>query len=92
MLNPKKCVFGVGSRKFLEFMIDQRGIVANPEKIQAVIDMKSPCTVKEVQKLTSCLAALGRFLSRLGDKCLYFFQAIKKKTMSEWGADAETVF
>ena len=61
MLNPKKCVFGVESGKFLGFLIDQRGIEANPEKIQAVIDMKSPRTVKEVQRLTGCLAALGRF-------------------------------
>ena len=33
MLNPKKCVFGVESGKFLGFFIDQRGIEANPEKI-----------------------------------------------------------
>src|SRR6187397_3431181 len=85
MLNPKKCVFGVDSRKFLGFLIDQRGIEANREKIQAVIDMKSPRSVKEVQRLTGFLAALGRFLSRLGDKCLYFFQAIRKKTRFEWG-------
>src|SRR6187397_1632047 len=92
MLNPKKCVFGVEFGKFLGFLIDQRGIEANPEKIQAVINMQSPHTVKEVQKLTGCLAALGRFLSRSGDKCLYFFQAIKKKTRFEWGDDAEAAF
>src|SRR6187397_537040 len=91
-LNPKKGVFGVESGKFLGFLIDQRGIEANLEKIQAVIDMQSPRTVKEVQKLTGCLAALGRFLSRSGDKCLYFFQAIKKKTNFEWGDDAEAAF
>ena len=73
MLNPKKCVFGVESGKFLGFLIDQRGIEANPEKIQAVIDMKSPRSVKEAQKLTGCLDALGRFLSWSGYKCLYFF-------------------
>ena len=54
--------------------------------------MKSPGTVKEVQKLTDCLAALGRFLSRSGDKCLYFFQAIKKKIRFEWGENAEATF
>ena len=73
MLNPKKCVFGVESGKFLRFLIDQRGIEANLEKIQALINMQSPRTVKEVQKLTGCLAALGRFFSRSGDKCLHFF-------------------
>lgn len=72
-LNPKKCVFGVESGKFLGFLIDQRGIEANSDKVQAVIDMKSPRSVREMQKLTGCLAALGHFLSRSGDKCHYFF-------------------
>ena len=92
MLNPKKCVFGVESGKFLGFLIDQRGIEANPEKIQAVLDMKSPSSVKEVQKLTGCLAALGRFLSRSGDKCQYFFDAVRKKSKFEWTSEAEQAF
>ncbi|XP_021760184.1 uncharacterized protein LOC110725012 [Chenopodium quinoa] len=51
--------------------------------------MKSPRTIKEVQRLTGCLAALDRFLSRSGDKCRYFFQTIKKKAMFEWTEEAE---
>ncbi|XP_065632981.1 uncharacterized protein LOC112035103 [Quercus suber] len=58
-LNPGKCVFGVASGKFLGFMVSQRGIEANPEKVQAIINMASPKTVKEVQKLTGRIAALN---------------------------------
>ncbi|XP_021769836.1 uncharacterized protein LOC110734083 [Chenopodium quinoa] len=58
ILNPKKYVFGVESGKFLGFLIDQRGIEANLGKIQDVLDMKSPRTIKEVQRLTGYLAAL----------------------------------
>ena len=47
-LNPGKCVFGVASGKFLGFMVSQRGIEANLEKVQAIINMASPKTVKEV--------------------------------------------
>ena len=47
-LNPSKCVFGVVSRKFLGFMVSQRGIEANLEKVQAILDMMSPKAVKEV--------------------------------------------
>ena len=47
-LNPSKCVFGITSRKFLDFIVSQRGIEANPEKVQAIINMASPRTVKEV--------------------------------------------
>ncbi|KAM2702669.1 hypothetical protein EV2_004352 [Malus domestica] len=43
-LNPNKCAFGVGSGKFLGFMISQRGIEANPEKIKAILDMKESLT------------------------------------------------
>ncbi|XP_056685828.1 uncharacterized protein [Spinacia oleracea] len=91
-LNPKKCIFGVSSGKFLGFLIDERGIEANSDKVQAVINMTSPKTVKDVQRLTGCLAALGRFLSRAGDKCHYFFSTIKKGTQFEWTPQAETAF
>ncbi|XP_021727471.1 uncharacterized protein LOC110694611 [Chenopodium quinoa] len=56
------------------------------------MDMKSQWTIKEVQRLTGCLAALGRFLSRSGDKCRYFFQTIKKKAMFEWTEEADEAF
>ncbi|MCH91574.1 gag-pol polyprotein [Trifolium medium] len=51
-LNPAKCSFGVQAGKFLGFMLTNRGIEANPEKCQAIIDMRSPTSVKEVQQLT----------------------------------------
>ena len=77
-LNPSKCVFGVASGKFLGFMVSQRGIEANPEKVQAIINMVSPRTVKEVQKLTGRISALNRFVSRATDKCLPFFKTMKQ--------------
>ena len=76
-LNPSKCVFGVVSGKFLGFMVSQRAIEANPEKVQAIINMVSPKTIKEVQKLTGRIAALNRFVSRAMDKCLLFFKTLK---------------
>ena len=51
-LNPSKCAFGVSSGKFLGFMVSHMGIEANPDKIQAIPDMKPPQSVKEVQSLT----------------------------------------
>ena len=47
-LNPGKCIFGVASGKFMGFTVSQRGIKANPKKVQAIINMASPKTVKEV--------------------------------------------
>ena len=83
-LNPSKCVFGVASGKFLGFMVSQRGIKANSEKVQAVINMVSPRTVKEVQKLTRRIAALNRFFKTLKrdfawtDECEVVFQELKR--------------
>ncbi|KAM2393054.1 hypothetical protein ACFX1X_036456 [Malus domestica] len=61
-LNPNKCAFGVGSGKFLGFMISQRGIEANPEKIKAILNMKEPVTSKDIQSLTGKVASLTRFI------------------------------
>ena len=47
-LNPSKCVFGVTEGKFLGFMVSQRGIKVNPEKIRAIMDLAPPKKVKEV--------------------------------------------
>ena len=77
-LNTGKCVFGVASGKFLGFMVSQRGIKANLEKVQAIIDTALPRTVKEVQKLTGRVATLNRFISRVTDKCLPFFKTLKQ--------------
>nr|KYP52031.1 Retrovirus-related Pol polyprotein from transposon 17.6 [Cajanus cajan] len=45
-LNPVKCTFGVADGKFLGFMLSKRGIEANPDKCQAIINMRSPRNVK----------------------------------------------
>ncbi|XP_057542470.1 uncharacterized protein LOC130820933 [Amaranthus tricolor] len=90
-LNPEKCVFGVTGGKCLGFFVDERGIEANPEKIQAIQDMKSSGSVKEVQKITGCIAALRRFLSKSADRCSPFFKTLKQSKF-EWTREAEESF
>jgi hypothetical protein len=58
MLNPNKCVFGVSTGKLLDFLVLHRGIEANPVKIKAIEEMRPPARIKNVHKLTGCLAAL----------------------------------
>jgi len=48
-LNLEKCVFGVEAGKFLGFLLTEPGIQVNPEKCAAIIFMRSPISVKEVQ-------------------------------------------
>ncbi|KAM1798093.1 hypothetical protein ACFX12_032194 [Malus domestica] len=92
-LNPNKCAFGVGSGKFLGFMISQRGIEANPEKIKAILDMKEPITSKDVQSLTGKVAALTRFISKATDRCAPFFKALKgNKKYITWTEECAKAF
>lgn len=64
-LNPEKYAFGVSSGKFLVFMVSQRGIEVNPDKIKAIEDIPNQLSsVREVQRLTGRLTALSRFISR----------------------------
>ncbi|KAL5768788.1 hypothetical protein ACOSP7_015333 [Xanthoceras sorbifolium] len=91
-LNPEKCVFGVTSGKFLGFMVHQRGIEANPDKIKAIQELRSPRTIKEIQGLTGRVIALSRFVSRLTDRCLPFFRALKKNTSNIWTSECEKAF
>ena len=67
-LNPAKCAFEASIGKFLGFIGNNRGIEANPDKIKAVLDMPSPSSIKEVQRLTRRIIALSRFVSRASDK------------------------
>ena len=59
-------------------MISQQGIKDNPDKIKAIMEIKSPKMVKEVQSISRRVTALNRFVSRATDKCLPFFKVLKK--------------
>ena len=89
-MNPAKCAFGVSAKKCLGFIVNHRGIEANPDKIKVVLDMPSPFGIKEVQCLTGRIAALSRFVSRASDKCEPFFQVLKKAF--QWDTKCEEAF
>ncbi|KAL0439573.1 UNVERIFIED_CONTAM: Transposon Ty3-G Gag-Pol polyprotein [Sesamum latifolium] len=91
-LNPAKCTFGVRGGKFLGYIIFERGIEANPEKISAIMDMSPPHSIKDVQKLAGRLAALNRFISRSADKGLPFFKVLRGATKFEWTTASQEVF
>ena len=89
-LNLTKCAFGVSVGKFLGFIVNNRGIETNPNKIKVVLDMHPPSNTKEIQRLTGRIAALSHFVSRSNDKCRPFFQVLKKAF--HWDAQCEEAF
>ena len=74
------------------FLVSHRGIEANPEKVKVVEDMSPPKTLREMQKLTGHVTALGHFISKLGERALPFFQLMKKKGPFEWTEEADKEF
>jgi len=91
-LNPEKCVFGVEAVKFLGFLLTERAIEANPEKCAAIIAMRSPILVKEVQQLTGHMAAMSIFVIAKGDKGHPYFQGLMRNSRFVWNRECEEAF
>ncbi|KAG7583777.1 Reverse transcriptase domain [Arabidopsis suecica] len=91
-LNPAKCTFGVTSGEFLGYVVTRRGIEANPKQIRAILELPSPKNAKEVQRLTGRIAALNRFIARSTDKCLPFYNLLKRREKFEWDEASEKAF
>jgi hypothetical protein len=88
-LNPEKCVFGVPRGMLLGFIVSERGIKANPEKIAAITNMVPIKDLKGVQRVMGCLAALSRFISCLGEKGLPLYCLLRKAERFTWTPKAE---
>ncbi|GJZ28313.1 reverse transcriptase domain-containing protein [Tanacetum coccineum] len=94
-LNPKKCTFGAVEGMFLGYMISSKGIKPYPEITEAVLQLPSPRTIKEVQSLNKKLSSLNRFLSKSAEKSLSLFKTLKKcikKSDFHWTPEAEQAF
>jgi hypothetical protein len=91
-LNPEKCVFGVQSGRLLGFLVSKRGIEVDPQKIQAILDMKPPHNRKQAQRLTGRLAALNRFIAKSAERSLPLFKVLKSSDPFKWGAEQQASF
>ncbi|XP_014493154.1 uncharacterized protein LOC106755497 [Vigna radiata var. radiata] len=91
-LNPLKCTFGVAAGKFLGFMLTTHGIEANPEKCRAILEMRSPSNLKEVQRLVGRLTSLSRFIPKLADRIQPILKIMKKQAQGEWNERCEAAF
>ena len=78
--------------KFLGFLLSKRGIEENPDKCAAILEMRSPAIVKEVQQLTGRMAALSRFVSASGEKGHPYFLCLKRNNRFAWTKECEEAF
>ena len=91
-LNASKCSFGVGSGKFLDYMVTHRGIEVSPDQIKVIHNLQAPRNPKEIQKLTGMIAALNQFISRSTDQCRPFYLLMNKWKWFEWSEDCVLAF
>ena len=89
MLNPGKSIFGVPAGQLLGFIVSYRGIEVNPEKIKAILNISKPANLKDIQRLTGCVAAVSRFISCLGEKAMPLYKLLKKADKFVWTEEAE---
>src|SRR6187401_191100 len=92
MLNPEKCAFGVPAGKLLGFLVSNRGIEANPEKIKEITSLTKPDCINDVQRIAGQITALSRFISHLGEKAIPLYQMLKKTDRFIWSDEANTAF
>jgi hypothetical protein len=88
-LNPEKCMFRVPRGMLLGFIVSQRGIEPNPEKVSAITRMGPIRDLKGVQRVMGCLASLSQFISCLGEKGLPLYRLLRKSEHFSWTPEAQ---
>ena len=91
-LNASKCSFGVGSGKFLGYMVTHRGIKVNPDQVKVINNLQPSQNPKEIQRLTGMMAALNRFISRSTKRCRPFFLLMNKWKGFKWTEECAQTF
>jgi len=91
-MNPKKCVFGVSSRKLLGFIVSKRGIEIDPNKAKAIAEMPPPKNVRELRSLIGRLQFIKRFISQHSQRCKPFYDLLKGEAKFEWNARCQEAF
>ena len=88
-MNPKKCTFGVTSRKLLGFMVSQRGIEVDLDKIKATVEMKPSRTEKEIREFLGMIQYISRFIAQLTMTCEPLFQLLRKEVPTIWNENVK---
>ena len=91
-LNPNKCIFGASSGKLLGFIVSQRGIEVDPAKVQAIRDMLTPQTEKQIHSFLGKVSYIARFIAQVTTTRDLLFKLLKKDTKIEWTDECQAAF
>nr|CAN76420.1 hypothetical protein VITISV_005041 [Vitis vinifera] len=91
-LNPKKYTFGVTFGKLLGYMVNERGIEADPDKTRAILDMPAPRTEREIRDFLGRLQYISRVITRLTYICESIFRLLRKSQPTVWDDRCQRAF
>ncbi|PKI42438.1 hypothetical protein CRG98_037169 [Punica granatum] len=91
-LNPAKCTFSFKSKKLLGFVVSEKSIEVNPNKVKAIMELPPPSTVREVRSFLGRLNYIARFIANLTDKCQQLFCLLPKNPAVEWDNECQKAF
>ncbi|PKI52278.1 hypothetical protein CRG98_027320 [Punica granatum] len=91
-LNLAKCTFGARSGKLLGFVVSERGIEVDPDKVKAIKELPPSSTVQEVRGFLGQLNYIARFIANLTDKCQPLFHLLRKNAAMEWDHECQKAF
>ncbi|GAU37187.1 hypothetical protein TSUD_30520 [Trifolium subterraneum] len=91
-LNPNKCTFGVRSGKLLGFIVSQKGVEVDPDKVRAIREMPAPQTEKQVRGFLGRLNYIFRFISHMTATCGPIFKLLRKNQGIVWTEDCQKAF
>ena len=83
-LNKDKCQFGVNELKFVGHVFSGEGVKADPEKIEAILQMPSPQDKTELRRFMGMINYLGKFVPNLSDITALLRQLLEKDFMWTW--------
>ncbi|XP_058827479.1 uncharacterized protein K02A2.6-like [Topomyia yanbarensis] len=91
-LNRDKCSFNQSSVKFLGHIVTDGGLKADPEKLEAVIKLKTPSNKSELQRALGMITYMGKFVPNLSDVTVPLRSLLAKDVDWDWGCEQENAF
>ncbi|PKI69463.1 hypothetical protein CRG98_010166 [Punica granatum] len=88
-LNPAKCTFGAKLGKLLGFVVSERCIEVDPDKVKAIMEPPPPSTVRKVRGFLERLNYIAHFIANLTNKCQPFIRLLRKNVAIEWDDECQ---
>lgn len=91
-LKENKCVFCRSELKFLGYVINRQGILVDPSKVEAIVNLPRPKTVTEVRRIIGMIGWYRRFVDGFSDLIAPLTRLLRKGKRFEWDESCEKSF